>query len=346
MSENLNPPMICSYLLLPYIEALQTADLDVEGWLRLHGLNRRHIEALQNRIPLKQFLALTEDAARLTQNPFLGLKLGTALAPQQLGVLGILISSALDLATALLNFAKWAEALQDASEFQLLQTANEAHFIYRIVLPDIESMQQDTEFTIGNICNLIRSRMGPSWRPAEVHFEHPAPDNRRPYDRYFGGCPVHFEQPVSKIIIPVSDINRPTAQMGSWRDRAMIPMLQEHLSELINEMTQQETFARKISTLVAQKIDNNQFSLSSVAGQMHMSVRSLQRRLDEEGTSFREIVRQERRRRAECILSTQKRASVLDAAIHAGYSDASALNKAFRKWTGETPKNFARKRTR
>jgi AraC-like DNA-binding protein len=80
-------------------------------------------------------------------------------------------------------------------------------------------------------------------------------------------------------------------------------------------------------------------SLAAVADQLHVDARTLQRRLAREGTSFRELLDQARRRRAtELLLTTDD--SIREIATRLGYAETSTLTHAFARWHGTTPTNF------
>jgi AraC-like DNA-binding protein len=84
-------------------------------------------------------------------------------------------------------------------------------------------------------------------------------------------------------------------------------------------------------------MDRRLVQIGDVAAKLGMPVRSLQRALADRQTSFREIVRQERRRIAENLLSQGRINSMTEIAISAGYADGSVFSRAFRAWTGEAP---------
>ncbi|HEX6241184.1 MAG TPA: helix-turn-helix transcriptional regulator, partial [Polyangiales bacterium] len=79
--------------------------------------------------------------------------------------------------------------------------------------------------------------------------------------------------------------------------------------------------------------------IDHVAARMHLSIRTLQRRLDEHGTSFRELAEVARREATERLMADPK-LSLLDIALLVGFSEQSAFNRAARRWFGVTPSEF------
>jgi AraC-like DNA-binding protein len=82
-------------------------------------------------------------------------------------------------------------------------------------------------------------------------------------------------------------------------------------------------------------------TLPSVAQELGLSARSFQRRLAEERTSFRNLVRDQRRTLAESLMKDRS-ATVTDVAHTVGYSETAVLSRAFKVWTGASPRAFAR----
>jgi AraC-like DNA-binding protein len=143
------------------------------------------------------------------------------------------------------------------------------------------------------------------------------------------------------LVIPLGDVEKADMTGMSWREKAMIPLLQEHAAQLTWKAQNVETLTRRVTMTIDQSLGRKRITLGWVADVLGMSVRTLQRKLDEEGTSFRQIMSVERRRMAESVLRHRQRGRVLTAAIRTGYSDASALSRAYKRWTGDSPNRLA-----
>ncbi|WP_162784790.1 AraC family transcriptional regulator [Paracoccus suum] len=334
-------PKVRSYVLAPYVEALSAAGKSLEPTLRRYGIEPEIVHQIDELIPLENFLAITEIASQLADDNHLGLRLGANLPSQQLGAQGVIIRSGKNLGVALASYANWATALQEATQFLFTRQRHDARFIYRLGIRGPYGERQDIEFTLGNLFNLIRARMGQSWRPTEMHFEHSAPTGPRQHERVFG-CPVYFDRPVNMLVLPLSDLEKEGMSGTSWRERAMIPLLQEHVAKLTLSAENHDSLARRIAMTVDQSLGRERMTLVAVADKLNMSVRTLQRRLEAEGTTFREVLGAERQRVAEGVLRNRETGRVLSAAIRAGYSDASSLSRAYKRRTGKKPSKYSR----
>ena len=102
----------------------------------------------------------------------------------------------------------------------------------------------------------------------------------------------------------------------------------------------------KVRRVIMQKLGSQKVSLERVSKELGLSARSLQRRLAEEGVGFRELITGQRRLIAESLLTRARRGAITGIALSAGYSDAAVLSRAFRGWTGESPRDFVKRRKR
>ena len=102
-----------------------------------------------------------------------------------------------------------------------------------------------------------------------------------------------------------------------------------------------QSFSCQVSHLIASRIGLNSLSLPAIAAEMGLPPRSFQRRLAEERTSFRRLVRDHRRSLAEALIKNHA-GSVTSVAHTVGYAETAVLSRAFKSWTGTSPRTYAR----
>ncbi|WGD29720.1 AraC family transcriptional regulator [Ancylobacter sp. WKF20] len=336
-----SPARIRSYLLTPFAEAIRHRGIDAAPVLARHNLNPADLEDAYRRVPLSDFIAFCEEAADLVGDCALGLRLGAELRPDQLGSLNLMMTTSPTLGAALAAFSAWARAMQEGWTIQLAAGDIGADYIYRLDIPDASSARQDIEHSLANICGLIRLRMGMGWAPLEVHFEHGAKAQRRQYEAIFR-APVFFEQPVSKIVIRHADLDQKAARLNF----ALMPLIESHLRDVTEAMRGESGIAQDAALVIARCLGTRPVTVTVVARELGLSSRSLQRRLAEEGVSFRDLVKAQRRRVAETLLGHSKRGSLTSIAMSAGYADGAVLSRAFKSWTGSAPSGYAKQMRR
>jgi AraC-like DNA-binding protein len=328
----MQPPMIRANLLEPILDALQGHD--TAALLRDYALPQTPIDPYQL-IPLAKYVALFEHAAQLLEDPCLGLKLGHAFRPDLLGPLGFLFQASVNLRQALQQLTSWLSVWQSATRVELIAGDTTADYIYQIGAASIRPRRQDAEYSLAALCSLIRNFLGCQWSPLEVHFEHSS-NMRRAYEHSFH-APVFFGQNVNRIVMRAGDLNR----AGIASDRSMRPFMERHLHDLAEESREPETLASQVNYLIARRMGAGPLTVSAVAQELGLSARSFQRRLAEERTSLRRLVRDQRRILAESLMKDRS-ATVTDVAHTCGYSETAVLSRAFKVWTGASPRAFAR----
>jgi AraC-like DNA-binding protein len=328
----MQPPMIRANLLEPILDALQGHD--TAALLRDYALPQTPIDPYQL-IPLAKYVALFEHAAQLLEDPCLGLKLGHAFRPDLLGPLGFLFQASVNLRQALQQLTSWLSVWQSATRVELIAGDTTADYIYQIGAASIRPRRQDAEYSLAALCSLIRNFLGCQWSPLEVHFEHSS-NMRRAYEHSFH-APVFFGQNVNRIVMRAGDLNR----AGIASDRSMMPFMERHLHDLAEESREPETLASQVNYLIARRMGAGPLTVSAVAQELGLSARSFQRRLAEERTSLRRLVRDQRRILAESLMKDRS-ATVTDVAHTCGYSETAVLSRAFKVWTGASPRAFAR----
>jgi AraC-like DNA-binding protein len=312
--------------------------------LPCEALLREHIEADKigqpyDQIPLARFVAFFEAAAVISYDAALGARIGMTMDPEEVGPLGVIFMAAPDLGTALDRLGFFLRAWQGGTIVELETRGSVVEWSYQIEDPTIRPRRQDAEFSLSVTCNMIRALLGSDWAPLEVHLEHSIAGIGGPHrdalQRLFG-APVLFNRSLNRLVFDRADLTR----QGSRPPQPMAPYLEQHLGDLMRS-DPEEDFSQRVSFIVARRLGQRKIDRSSLARELGISTRTLQRRLSEEGTTLRAIVRVERNRMAEALLQTS-RTPIVSIAHDLGYSDTAIFSRAFKSWRGETPRSFRR----
>jgi AraC-like DNA-binding protein len=97
-----------------------------------------------------------------------------------------------------------------------------------------------------------------------------------------------------------------------------------------------DTVAGEVRQLLVDALDAGEPDVAAVAAELAMSPRTLQRRLGDEGTTFRDVLTDTRRGLADALL-TAGDLSVTDVGLRLGFSETAAFSRAYRRWTGQSP---------
>lgn len=274
---------------------------------------------------------LIRRAIKLTGEPGLGFHVGVQMTVTCHGLIGFAAMIAKDI----------REGLEIAQEFVRLQTAlvslrlevGEEHaYLYFE-----QHFSKDIEDAVTFCLLLGFAMMGDAvcgqhlegW--AEVPFARPAYFDR--FDHLIPGK-VSFNQPHLRLVFPVAILDIPMIMADPSTARLAREQCKRSLNALIGH--------DKISEMVRELVYDEALGFSSmedVADKLHMSERTLQRQLTQEGTSFRTIVDEMRLQKAGGLLK-RKELSLEAIAEMLGYTDVTNFTRAFKRWTGITPSKF------
>ncbi|WP_042474525.1 helix-turn-helix transcriptional regulator, partial [Rhizobium rhizogenes] len=194
---------------------------------------------------------------------------------------------------------------------------------------------QDTEYSLAASCQLVRSSFSASWRPVEIHFEHAAPRDREPLQRIFR-APLLFSQSSNRIVMLKTDADRHYRN----EDRDLTAILERHIGDLSSGNVDQDSVRDQVLSVIAIYLGHKPITIAAVAAELKLSVRTLQRRLSDENTSVRALVREYRAGIAQLYLraGTSGYSRLADTL---GYADSTVFWRAFKGWTGLSPSTVA-----
>ena len=155
------------------------------------------------------------------------------------------------------------------------------------------------------------------------------------------GAPVSFGRPTNAFVIEREFLER---QVPAADDR-LYPILKRYLDQVLAEMPREDGLARRGPTGGRRVDAQRRPEAHAGGGKVAMGPRTLQRRLREHGVDFKWLVDDTRRRFSLNYLRDRTH-TLSEIAYLLGYSEVSAFNRAFRRWTGSTPSDYRRRATR
>lgn len=326
--------------LTPFIEHLQNAGVSPATLLDRQAIPSSQLGDPYALIPLHHFVAFLEDAAAATGDDAFGAKLGAHLKPADIGPMGILFSVSPSIHIALQRIARLANSLQGATSSGVVEEDGTLTWSYALTDRTIWPRRQDAEYSMAATCELVRSCFRANLNPLEVHFEHERPAKIEPLKRIFR-APILFSQSSNRLIYDVEETDR----VYRTEDKFLIATLERHLADLISEMKPEDGVSEKVNFLIQLYLGRRPVTTTFLAQELGMSLRTLQRRLDDEGTSVRALMRKHRSELAANLLERPDTRAA-NVALALGYADGAAFSRAFKDWTGQSPREARPHRSR
>ncbi|KIL39984.1 AraC family transcriptional regulator [Gordoniibacillus kamchatkensis] len=187
--------------------------------------------------------------------------------------------------------------------------------------------------TLAYLLELGRRGTGRYLTARSVEFIHPMGDVQA-LEGYFG-CRVRMGTDRNRIMLNRDDLDRPFASYNGELLEILTPALDRTLDERQSHLT----VSAKVKRILSRCLNRGRIDIQSVAFELGMSDRTLQRRLTDEGASFKQLLVQTRREKAVAYLADPS-LEIKEVAFLVGYKDQNSFYRAFRSWEGETPANW------
>jgi AraC-like DNA-binding protein len=303
-----------------------------ERVLAAAGVTAADLADLDRPIEMETEIRLVDAAAHQMGDDYFGLHAGSLLDFQVLGVLTYAVLNAPTVGTGLRNFERYARLHFRGPRISVGIDGHEAQLSFVVDVPDGVPRRQHAEGSAVIGLRIMRCLIGPDWRPRRVLFAHDRPRDTSEHERSLG-APLRFRQPVHfGLVFDAADLERPVP----GADRRLLPIIERHLDELLATPDPDDAWLGKVRSAIATSVCDGHPGIPTVARRLGLSVRTLQRRLGEQGAVFKSLIEDVRRELALRYLA-DGRTRLTDVAFLVGYSELSAFGRAFKRWTGSTP---------
>jgi AraC-like DNA-binding protein len=280
-------------------------------------------------IPFKQVGELLSACARETACPHFGLLVGQRNGIGSLGLIGFLAQNLPDAGSALREMIRHVSLHDRGATVGLTVSGGTATLRYEIDKASSTGAREVSDGALALLRNILLSLCGRGQKPLRVEFRHARPIDARPYQSFFQ-APLVFGAAQNALVFSASCLDSVVPQAD--------PKLRQYLADNVDEMTQQIQldFQEKAFQGILKQVRAGHSSLDGLASQFAMHRRTLNRRLQASGTSFRQMENKARHEIAcELLRDTPRSADAI--ATELGYTSASAFSRAFSKWEGQPP---------
>lgn len=307
------------------------AGVDVADLARQAGLAPGALESGVTLAEAERFIAL---AWRRIDDPAFGLRAGCVLRPERYGISGLTAMASPTFGAALQRKARY-NRLVWGDEYRIQQDANA--FTVNIDAPDESHpwVHAKVDMEFASLVAFGRRFAGPDLHPLRVELRRPPAPFVDLYAEVFR-CPVAFGRPVNSLWFSQADVQRPLISA----DRRAADWLEFGATAALERLDDSRVTPR-VRAQLERMLQGDEPTLAGVASQLCMSERTLQRRLAQEGQTFRRVLDEMRRDVAQRSIATGKR-NVTELAYLLGFEDSNSFYRSFRRWTGTTPESYRR----
>jgi len=322
---------------LSIVQALELDGLDCQDLFVKLGLDYSALNDPDARFAQDGMTRLWQRAVEITGNPAIGLNLAKVMRPGAMHVVGYALMSSSTLRDSFQRLVRYQRIIAEGADLQFGSTNRGALLTLAIHGDQLPPARQSADGSLASTLAFCRWLTGKPLVPIEVYLQGPPPADIEPYQAAFQ-APLRFNAEFHGMLMRHvdMDIALPTAnaELAQLHDRFAGDYLARFSDSRVTHQARQ---------VICRLLPQGEPRRETVAQSLHLSERSLQRRLDEEGTSFQQLLDDTRRTLAEQYLARADLA-LLEVAYLLGFADPSNFFRAFKRWFAMTPGEYRAQR--
>jgi AraC-like DNA-binding protein len=320
------------------VQYVAAQGVDVNCLYNAAGIDSAWLDDPDRQVSGEVLQKLWREAVQKTGDRNLGLHIGEAFDLSAIGIVGYV----------LLNCQTYGQVLEKLSQYTRLFSQGVA-IHHRIsegwvqcdceIVTDVKNYlmdepRQPIESTFAALVTATEQLTGKKLPVQTVWFQHSPVEDCDEHQRIFQTT-VEFSQATNRIVFAPNCLD--------WQVRSanvnLLSVFENHAATMLADQNRTQTYSQKVGQKIAQHLQGEVPTIDAIARSLMVSIRQLQRELQAENTSYQQILDETRKELALQHLNNPE-ISIHDVAFLLGFSEPSAFHRAFKRWTGQTPKNY------
>jgi AraC-like DNA-binding protein len=328
-------PSALARVALVHLERTTRWGVDRADLLRAARIDEVQLRDPDARIPLSAIVRLWEAVALRVPDPTFGLRLGSDVRAREFGLVGYTMAYSGTVEAALTRLSRYDRIVSESLVVHL-DTRAEGTWVRVDADPALQAFRPAADARLAALLSVCREIAAAPITPLTVHLPYRRPADVKDYEKFFR-APLEFGALATALLLSKDDLARPVSSSDEVLTGYLDHLAQQIVTTLGAEHTVREHVRRLLWTSLSDGVPN----LDDVARRLGMSARTLQRRLRGEGTTFAAVLTGFRQDMARPLLR-EGQLAVSEVAYLLGYEDPSSFQRAFRRWSGRSPRAFRR----
>lgn len=270
-------------------------------------------------------------ATSASGNECFGLEVAQHWHPTTFHALGYSALASETLREALMRVVRYGRVVTTGARLELEQSGEDVVVRLRSLLPGTQFVPASVDAGVASVVILCRAGRGEAIDPVRVSLSRMEPGCSSKLVTFFG-CPVEFGAAENQVVFRATDLDAQLPTTNAVLLRVNEQVLTDYLARLERSEVTVQVQAKLIQLLPSGKVDE-----AVIARALNLSLRSLQRKLEERGVTFRKLLDDTRRQLAEQYLKDST-LSVSEITYLLGFAEVSSFSRAFKRWTGRAPR--------
>jgi AraC-like DNA-binding protein len=319
--------------------ALLRHDVDTKAMFAELGIDYQQLCEPEARLPTRVMWTIWHAALQQTKDDAFGLQVAQGVFPTHLNALVFALQASANIQECIERLIRYSRVVSTIGQIEFEHSGGQ--IILRLNAPDMaQGPWMPIDAFMALLVKFIRDFLTPEHHALlqTVTLIRPVPDNQQAFDDYFK-CELQYGSACNKIVASDALLNLPLPGANSTIAKVNDQLLQDYLQKLDDQ-----SFSLAVRKQIIAGLGKDQLTQEGIASALNMSGRTLQRKLVDEGTSFKELLDSIREELAIRYLSIGDM-SISELTFMLGFVDQSSFSRAFKRWTGTTPSKYRKQHT-
>ncbi|MBW4475258.1 MAG: AraC family transcriptional regulator [Stenomitos rutilans HA7619-LM2] len=308
--------------------------LKIEDIMTAVGLTSELLEDVEARLSHETYCNLWRTIAYQSDDPTVGLQMAEFIRPATLDVLGYMICYSANLAEAIDRIVQYSRLMHAGIVVLFKVQDNVARLTMTFGDEYIAIHRAYHQWALAGLILICRRSTGVDIMPLNVGFQHSEPDDLSAYQSLFRS-PLEFDQPYNTIAFDTALLDLPLLNA----DSTLSAIFDQCAEKALAALPSSDRLEDRVRQALVANLRSGNPTIEAVAARVKYAPRTLQRKLKEEGTSYRDLL-DEVRRELSIHYLREERIAIGEIAFLLGFSGTSAFYRAFKRWTGISPGEF------
>lgn len=317
-------------------KAVETYGLDARALFERAGLEPARLEDSLARYPYQDVRKVWELAIEESGDPCFALIAARQWHPSNFHALGYAWLASRNLKEALQRLIRYFRVVTtDPEELSLVETDQAYEFLIDTSSVVYRGLDAEYDFVLAILIDACRLSLGEEFNPQRVCLQRSPPSCRDRFADFFG-CQPEFDAPNYLLSFDKTALDQQLPTGNAEVARANDQVILRYLAQL-----NRSDLVMRVKVALIENLPSGQVSKEQVSEILGVSQRTLQRKLHDEGTSFKQLLDETRHELADGYIKNNQ-VSLGEITYLLGFSEASNFSRAFKRWTGSSPAEFRR----
>jgi AraC-like DNA-binding protein len=284
------------------------------------------------RIPAEKVTELFNAAIAASGDEHFGLKVGEYIHRRTLHALGNALLASSSLREFAQRLTRYFHLISQAGVITVREHADHVEIVITLTASNVCVGTQDA--FMASVVTMMRAVVSPHFVPLSVSFRRPSPGSRvDAYEQTFH-CPIYFDEPDLLVSVSREDFDKPLPSASDEIAFQNDQIILAYLAKL-----DKNDVVSRVKTIIMKQLATGVVTRDGVSKQLGMSPRTMQYKLSEQGTSFKEQLDEIRKTLAVQYLNSNS-TSITEITYSLGFSDTSNFTRAFKRWFNRSPSEY------